>query len=180
VKIISRLRVAGHLPHREKEMGLADFAGPRDPAAAVILTVQTESLAKFGQELLAKQRAAMAQMETEMERTIVDMNDRLATWRRRLIFTIHASFVLLVPWLVALALLVASTLFLGVKAREAWGDYRTAVNAADRMRMHGAVTVLKDGELYVRVDRGSLVQGRGGNWYARAARLDLRETEVTP
>jgi hypothetical protein len=160
-------------------MSLADFAGPRDPAAAVILTVQRESLAKFGQELLAKQRAAMAQVETEMERTVVDLNDRLATWRRRLIFTIQTSLVLLVPWLVALALLVASTLLLGVKAREAWGDYRTALNAADRMRMHGAVTVLKDGELYVRIERNSLVQGRAGNWYARAARIDLRQAEAT-
>lgn len=53
-------------------MSLADFAGPRDPAAAVIRTLQRETLAKFGQELLAKQRAAMAQMETEMERTVVD------------------------------------------------------------------------------------------------------------
>jgi hypothetical protein len=106
-----RRRVAGHLPHREAEMSLADFAGPRDPAAAVILTVQRETLAKFGQELLAKQRAAMAQVETEMERTVVDF---------------------------------------------------------------------KDGELYVRIDRGSLVQGGAGNWYARAARLDLRQAEATP
>jgi hypothetical protein len=161
-------------------MSLSDFAGPRDPAAAVILTVQRETLAKFGQELLAKQRAAMAQIETEMERTVVDMNDQLAAWRRRLIFTIQASAVLLVPWLVALGLLAAGTLFLGVKAREAWGDYRTAVNAADQMRRNGAVTVLKDGELYVRIDRSTLVQGPAGNWYARAARLDLQPAEATP
>jgi hypothetical protein len=161
-------------------MSLTDLAGPSDPAAAVILTVQRETLAKFGLELLARQRTAMTQIETEMERTVADMNDRLAAWRRRLIFTIQASAMLLLPWLVALGLLAAATLFLGVKAREAWGDYRAALNAADQMRVHGAVTVLRDGALYVRIDRGTLVQGAAGNWYARAARLEVRPAGAGP
>jgi hypothetical protein len=87
--------------------------------------------------------------------------------------------VLLVPWLVAVGLLAATTLLLGIKAREAWGEYRAAANAAERMRRHGAVTVLKDGELYVRIDRASIFQGSHGNWYARAPQLVFRRDEPT-
>ena len=40
---------------REAFMTLTSLAGPDDPAASVILTVQRETLAKFGMTLLDQQ-----------------------------------------------------------------------------------------------------------------------------
>lgn len=82
-----------------------------------------------------------------------------------------------IPWLLVLGVLGAVTVVLGAKTRDAWSDYRTAQGAGERIRTQGAVTVIKDEHLYVRVDPESLSRGKLGNWYARAVSVELREGE---
>lgn len=146
-----------------------------DPASEAILRVQRELLMKLGSELLASQRAALATLQAEMDQTSRDLSERATSWRRRTLGVISLSTGLLVPWLLLLALLGVATLVLGAKARNAWNDYRAAEAAAERLRVHGAMTVVRDGKLYVRVDPDSLAQGRLGNWYARAVNVEFRE-----
>jgi hypothetical protein len=61
------------------------------------------------------------------------------------------------------------------KARNTWNDYQDAKAAAERLRVHGAMTVVRDGKLYVRVDPDSLAQGKLGNRYAQAVSVEFRE-----
>jgi hypothetical protein len=156
-------------------MDTLDTSNLRGSASEAILQVQREVLLKLGAELLDSQRVAIAGVQAEMERTSQELSERMTAWRRQTIGAIRFSTGLLVPWLVLLALLGIATLALGAKARDAWADYRAAAAAAERLRVHGALTVVKDGKLYVRVDPDSLAQGRQGNWYARALSVELRE-----
>ena len=148
---------------------------PLDPASEAILRVQRETLLRLGAELIASERRALAGVQAEMDRTSSELVERVASWRRSMIRAVSFSTTLLVPWLLFLALLGVATLVLGAKARHAWNEYRVAEAAAERLRVHGALTVVKDGKLYVRVDPQSLAQGQLGNWYAQAVSLELRE-----
>lgn len=152
---------------------------PVDPASEAILRIQRETLLRLGAELLASQRSALVSVQAEMDLTSRELSARVASWRRSVIKGVSLTTSLLVPWLVFLALLAVATLVLGAKARYAWNDYRAAEAAAERLRVHGAVTVVKDGKLFVRVDPDSLAQGRLGNWYAQAVNLEFRE-DSTP
>lgn len=158
-------------------MATRDMSDSPDSASEAILRVQREVLLKLGAELLASQRAALSGVQAEMDQASCELSEQLASWRRRTIGVISFSTGLLVPWLVLLAVLGGATLFIGTKARIAWTDYRAAQAAAERLRAHGALTVLRDGQLYVRVDPGSLAQGKRGNWYARTVSVEFREDD---
>jgi hypothetical protein len=146
-----------------------------DPASEAIVRVQREALLQLGAELLASQRASLQGVQTAMDEAARELSEHVTSWRRRTIGVIGFSTSLLVPWLALLALLGVATLALGARARSAWSDYRAAETAIERLRVHGAMTVVRNGELYVRVDPDSLAQGNRGNWYARAVILEFRE-----
>jgi hypothetical protein len=50
-------------------MNARDVSNSLDPASEAILNVQRELLLKLGSELLAAQRAALASVQVEMDRT---------------------------------------------------------------------------------------------------------------
>jgi hypothetical protein len=156
-------------------MNTRDLTIELDPSSEAILRVQREVLLRLGSELLASQRAALASVQSEMDETSREIAARMQVWRSRTLGTISLSTMLVIPWLLALGVLGAATLVLGAKARDAWSDYRTARAAVERIRVEGAVTVIKDDQLYVRVDPETLSRGRLGNWYARAVAAELRE-----
>jgi hypothetical protein len=155
-------------------MNTRDMANGLDPASEAILRAQREMLLRLGSELLSSQRAALASVQAEMDETSRDLAQRTKVWRRRTLGTVSLSAGLLVPWLLLLGFLGAVTLVLGARARDAWSDYRAAEAAVERLRVSGAVPVMKDDHLYVRVDPDSLSRGQRGNWYARAADVQLR------
>lgn len=156
-------------------MNTRDLANDLDPASEAILRVQREILLRVGSELLASQRAAMAGVQSEMDETSRELRERMKLWRSRTLGTVSLSSTLVIPWLLVLGVLGAATLMLSAKTSDAWSDYRTAEAAVERIRVHGAVTVIKDDHLYVRVDPESLSQGKLGNWYARTVDVELRE-----
>jgi hypothetical protein len=96
--------------------------------------------------------AALSALQSEMERANDDLSQRLTSWRQRMISVIHLNTALLVPWLALLAVLAVATVVLGAKAGSAWNDYRVAAEATQRIRTQGALTVFKDGRLFVRSD----------------------------
>lgn len=157
------------------DMDTRDMANSVDPASEAILQAQREMLLRLGAELQVRQRAAVATVQAEMDKTTQELRERMTSWRRQTIGIIGLSTGLLVPCVVFLALLAVATVALGAKARDAWSDYRAAEAAVESIRVHGAVTMVKDGRLYVRVDPDSLAQGKLGNWYARAVKVELRE-----
>jgi hypothetical protein len=155
-------------------MPIPDTSNPLEPAANAITRVQREILLRLGTELLSSQRAALAAVQAEMDETTRELSERMIAWRRRTLGLISLGTGLLVTWLVVLGVLGGTTLVLAARARQAWDDVYAAEAAARRIHVAGAMTVVKDGALYVRVDPNSLAQGRRGNWYARALNVDLR------
>jgi hypothetical protein len=158
------------------DMDRRHLANSVDPASESILRAQSEVLFKLGAELHSSQRAAIAAVQAEMDKTTQELRERMTSWRRQTIGIISLSTGLLVPCIVFLALLAVATLALGAKARDAWSDYRAAEAAVEGIRVHGALTVVKDGRLYVRIDPDSVAQGKLGNWYARVVKVELRES----
>jgi hypothetical protein len=159
-------------------MNTSDSPTVLDPTSEAVLRVHREMLARLGADLLDSQRAALSALQSEMERTNEDLGRRLTSWRQRMIALIHLNTALLVPWLVLLSVLAVATLVLGAKAGSAWNDYRVAAEAAERIRTQGALTVFKDGRLFVRINPDSVSQGRRGSWYAEPVNVEfLRDGE---
>lgn len=159
-------------------MDTRDLPTTLDPASDAVLQVQREMLTRLGAELLASQRVALTALQEDMDGTTRDVNERLTAWRQRMIAVIHLNTALLVPWLALLAVLAVATLVLGAKATSAWNDYRVAVDAATRIRTQAALTVFKDGRLFVRINPDSVSQGRRGSWYAEPVNVEfLRDGE---
>jgi hypothetical protein len=159
-------------------MDTRDLSTALDPASEAVLQAQREMLTRLVAELLASQRAALTALQSEMERTNEELSHRLTSWRQRMIAVIHLNTALLVPWLALLAVLAVATLVLGAKAGSAWNDYRVAADAAQRIHAQGAITLVKDGRLYVRINPDSVAQGRRGSWYAEPVNVEfLRDGE---
>ncbi len=159
-------------------MNTDDLPTAFDPGSEAVLRVQREMLARLGADLLDSQRAAHRALQSEMERANEDLSRRLTSWRQRMIALIHLNTALLVPWLALLAVLAVATLVLGAKAGSSWNDYRVAAEAAERIRTQGALTVFKDGRLFVRINPESVSQGRRGSWYAEPVNVEfLRDGE---
>jgi hypothetical protein len=159
-------------------MDTHDLPTTIDPASEALLRAQREMLARLGADLLDSQRAALSALQSEMERANEDLSHRLTSWRQRMISVIHLNTALLVPWLALLAVLSVATLVLGAKAGSAWNNYRVAAEAAERIRTQGALTVFKDGRMFVRINPDSVSQGRRGSWYAEPVNVDfLRDGE---
>jgi hypothetical protein len=159
-------------------MNTDDLPTALHPGSEAVLRVQREMLARLGADLLESQRAAHRALQSEMERANEDLSRRLTSWRQRMIALIHLNTALLVPWLALLAVLAVATLVLGAKAGSSWNDYRVAAEAAERIRTQGALTVFKDGRLFVRINPESVSQGRRGSWYAEPVNVEfLRDGE---
>ena len=146
-----------------------------DPASEAVLHVQREMLLRLGAALLASQRSAVASVEAEIDHTVADVSRRLADWRCRMVKVVQLSSRLVIPWLLLLIALVVATSVLAVKTHNAWVAYRSASAAAQRLPATGSLTVVRKGQLYIRVDPQSLARSDDGQWYARVVPVELAE-----